>query len=36
LGVVYVGEWLRDATPADAVVAMEAIGYQGYFAERAW
>jgi len=29
-----VGEWLRDHTPAEATVAMEAIGYQGYYANR--
>lgn len=29
-----VGEWLADHTAPDAVVAMEAIGYQGYFAHR--
>ena len=29
-----VGDWLRTQTPADATVAMEAIGYQGFYAER--
>jgi hypothetical protein len=29
-----VGLWLRENTPGDAAVAMEAIGYQGYFSER--
>jgi hypothetical protein len=29
-----VGLWLRDHTPRDASVAMEAIGYQGYYSER--
>ena len=29
-----VGMWLRDHTPPDAVVAMEAIGYQGYYSQR--
>lgn len=29
-----VGEWLRDQTPREAVIAMEAIGYQGYYAGR--
>ncbi len=29
-----VGLWLRAHTPDDAAVAMEAIGYQGYFSER--
>jgi hypothetical protein len=29
-----VGLWLRDCTPRNARVAMEAIGYQGYFSER--
>ena len=28
------GLWLRDNTPPDSVVLMEAIGYQGYFSER--
>jgi len=28
------GEWLRENTPGDAAVAMEAIGYQGTFARR--
>jgi hypothetical protein len=28
------GLWLKDYTPQDAVVAMEAIGYQGYYSER--
>lgn len=29
-----VGLWLRAHTPPDASVAMEAIGYQGYFSDR--
>ncbi|WP_319586314.1 hypothetical protein [uncultured Desulfobulbus sp.] len=29
-----IGLWLRDNTPEDAAVAMEAIGYQGYYSER--
>lgn len=29
-----VGLWLRDNTPAGSSVAMEAIGYQGYFSDR--
>jgi len=29
-----VGIWLRENTPEDARVAMEAIGYQGYFSDR--
>jgi len=29
-----VGLWLRNNTPEDASVAMEAIGYQGYFSDR--
>jgi hypothetical protein len=29
-----VGEWLHDNTPRLASVAMEAIGYQGYYADR--
>jgi len=29
-----VGKWLRDNTPEHASVAMEAIGYQGYYSER--
>lgn len=29
-----VGRWLRDNTPEHASVAMEAIGYQGYYSER--
>lgn len=29
-----VGLWLYDHTPTDASVAMEAIGYQGYYSER--
>ena len=29
-----VGLWLRDHTPPDATVAMEAIGYQGYYSQR--
>jgi len=29
-----VGMWLRDHTPPEASVAMEAIGYQGYFSNR--
>ena len=29
-----IGEWLRDNTPASAVVAMEAVGYQGYYSDR--
>jgi hypothetical protein len=29
-----VGEWLRANTPADATVATEAIGYQGYHSKR--
>jgi len=29
-----VGLWLRESSPEDASVAMEAIGYQGYFSER--
>jgi len=29
-----VGVWLRENTPHDATVAMEAIGYQGYYSER--
>ena len=29
-----VGEWLRDHAPAEATVAMKAIGYQGYYANR--
>jgi len=29
-----VGKWLRDNTPEHASVAMEAIGYQGYYYER--
>jgi hypothetical protein len=28
------GLWLRDNTPPDASVAMEAIGYQGYYSQR--
>lgn len=28
------GLWLRNHTPSDASVLMEAIGYQGYFSER--
>jgi hypothetical protein len=28
------GLWLKENTPQDAVVAMEAIGYQGYYSER--
>jgi len=28
------GEWLRANTPGDAIVAMEAIGYQGYYSQR--
>lgn len=28
------GEWLRANTPEDATVAMEAIGYQGYYSKR--
>ncbi len=28
------GLWLKDHSAADATVAMEAIGYQGYFSER--
>ncbi|MEL6347388.1 MAG: hypothetical protein AAFV53_30010 [Myxococcota bacterium] len=30
-----VGEWLNEVSPADATIAMEAIGYQGYYADRA-
>ncbi len=29
-----VGLWLREHTPRDASVAMEAIGYQGYYSDR--
>lgn len=29
-----VGLWLKENTPHDAVIAMEAIGYQGYYSER--
>ena len=29
-----VGRWLHANTPRDATVAMEAIGYQGYYSER--
>ncbi len=29
-----VGLWLREHTPGDASVAMEGIGYQGYYSER--
>jgi len=29
-----IGEWLEANTPEEAVVAMEAIGYQGYYAKR--
>lgn len=29
-----VGLWLQEHTPPDSVVAMEAIGYQGYFSRR--
>jgi hypothetical protein len=29
-----VGSWLQEHTPKDASVAMEAIGYQGYYSER--
>jgi hypothetical protein len=29
-----VGRWLKDNTPEDASVAMEAIGYQGYYSQR--
>jgi len=29
-----IGTWLRDHTRPDAVVAMEAIGYQGYYSHR--
>lgn len=29
-----VGLWLRDNAPPNALVAMEAIGYQGFFSER--
>jgi hypothetical protein len=29
-----IGLWLRDNTPSTSVVAMEAIGYQGYYSER--
>ena len=29
-----VGKWLRDNTPEHASVAMEAIGYQGYYSQR--
>jgi hypothetical protein len=29
-----VGLWLREHTPRDTSVAMEAIGYQGYYSER--
>lgn len=29
-----IGLWLRDNTPEDATVAMEAIGFQGYYSER--
>jgi hypothetical protein len=29
-----VGEWLEQNTPAEAVIAMEAIGYQGYYSRR--
>ncbi len=29
-----VGLWLREHTPRDASVTMEAIGYQGYYSER--
>ena len=29
-----VGLWLRDNTPRDAVVAMEAVGYQAYYSDR--
>ncbi|UCC68693.1 MAG: hypothetical protein JSV79_01785 [Armatimonadota bacterium] len=29
-----VGLWLRENTPEEASIAMEAIGYQGYFSER--
>jgi hypothetical protein len=31
---LYVGEWLRDNTPKDSKVAMEAIGYQAYYSDR--
>ena len=31
---VAIGNWLRQNTPPDATVAMEAIGYQGYHAKR--
>lgn len=30
-----IGLWLRDHTPPDAVVAMEAVGYQAYYSGRA-
>lgn len=29
-----VGKWLKNNTPSSASVAMEAIGYQGYYSER--
>lgn len=29
-----VGVWLRDNTPTDATVAMEAVGYQGFYSQR--
>lgn len=29
-----VGEWLKDNTPVSAVIAMEAVGYQAYYADR--
>ena len=31
---VRLGTWLKDNTPTDATVLMEAVGYQGYFSER--
>lgn len=30
-----IGIWLRDNSPGDSVVAMEAVGYQAFFSERA-
>jgi hypothetical protein len=30
----FAGEWLRQNTPPDTVVATEAIGYQGYYSDR--
>jgi hypothetical protein len=33
-GRVALGKWIRDHSAADASVAMEAIGYQGYFSQR--